>query len=110
MIHHFPTVLLNPDGNYKLQEINGAKNILIHAEKETYEYEEIIEIADNAFYTERRRYGWTIMVTDRDGQLKELFTQGSTVETCIYTTRSSQTVQEWIDKLYDKDVKQVSLF
>lgn len=110
MRNRFDTYLLDVDGAYELQEVNGVKGILIHAEKETYEYAEIVDILDNAIYVYRRQYGWTVKFVDADGQLKELFTRGPSSETCNYTTRSNQTVQEWVDRLYDKGVKQVSLF
>lgn len=110
MKHRFHPVLLNEDGSYQLQESDGIKNLLIRDGVKEYDYESISDIAEHAFYLERSQFGWTVKYKDTDGQFKELFLQGSNAEIMHYTTRSNQSVQEWIDKLYDKDVKQVSLF
>lgn len=110
MIHRFDTCLLKQDESYLLRKVDGTKNILTHAEKESYEYEEVVEILDKVFYADRRRFGWTVKFVEENGQKKEMFIRGSTTETCNYTTRSNQSIKEWIDRVYDKEVKQVSLF
>lgn len=103
MIHKFQAVLLNPDGSYQLQEINGHKNILVRDDKTEYTYEEVVAIADKAVYTKRAIYGWNIGYTE-GGQPKEIFIGG------YETTSSKQSVHEWIDRVYEKDDRQVSLF
>jgi len=68
MIRRFSIELLNPDGTFQTHTVNDAKNILIHAEKETYEYEEITEIVDKAYYLKKR----TLFVGSDDVKLKPI--------------------------------------
>lgn len=103
MTRKYQAVLLNLDGSYQLQEIDGHKNILVRDEKTEYTYEEVIEIADKAVYTKRAIYGWNIGYAE-SGQPKEIFIGG------YETTSSKQSVHQWIDRVYDKDDRQVSLF
>lgn len=105
----FYTTLLNENGSIKTQTVNGSKNIVVHADKEHYDYDEAVRIADTAIHKERRQYGWEVRFKDGD-QLKEVFIRGYGVEKCNETTCSKETLHEWIDRLYDKDNRQVSLF
>lgn len=109
MEHSFSTILLRKDGSCMTQEINGEKWILVRDKKELYTYEEIINIAKKSIGEVRERYGWEVKFKD-DGQLKEIFIRSNNSQKCNDTTKSGQSVIEWIDCLYDKNIEQINLF
>ncbi len=108
MNHNFDTLLLNKNWTFKTQVINDVKNILVNDKKQTYSYEEILKVVDLAHSMDRRQYGWDVKFDD--GQHKKLFIRSTQIEKCNHTTRSKQTIFEWIDQIYDRDVKQINLF
>lgn len=110
MIRRFSTELLNPDGTFQTQTINGAKNILIHAEKETYEYQEIIRIVDSAYYLKKEHFGWDVRFIDTDRQHKALFIRSLELKACNASTKGYKNVHDWIDHVYDREEKQIDLF
>ena len=110
MIHHFNASLLNEDGTYQTQEIDGAKGILVRADKQTYGYQEILDVVNKSYLMERWQYGWDVKFVDDDRVHKHLFIRSSHIEKCNDTTSSNQTIHEWIDHLYDKGLKQINLF
>lgn len=109
MQHKFSTVLLKDNGSCMTQEVNGEKGILVRDEKEMYSYEEIREVVKKSCSTARERYGWEVRFLD-DGQLKEIFIRSNNSQKCNDTTKAGQSVIEWIDCLYDKNIEQIDLF
>lgn len=91
------------------QVVEGTKGIIVDDEKQTYEYEEIINIVDIAYHLDRRQYGWDVKFVD-NGQKKKLFIREWGGSKCNDVTRYDQTVYEWIDHLYDRGNKQLNLF
>lgn len=108
MIHRFNTLLLDDDGNYLTQTVNGEKNILIDADKQYYRMDEILKIVDSAYYTSRERFGWTVKFNDV--QNKKIFLRTEHIKNCNDTTKQDQTIQEWLEYLYDVNPKQINLF
>ena len=109
MIHQFHTHLLNSDGSPMTRTVEGAKGILVDDDKQTYEYEEIVKIVEDAYFLERRQYGWTVEFIDA-GQKKNLFIREWFGKKCNDSTRHDQTIYEWIDYLYDRVNQQLNLF
>lgn len=108
-MHRFHTHLLNSNGTPMTQVVEGTKGISVDDEKQTYEYEEIINIVDNAYFLDRRQYGWDVNFID-NSQKKQLFIREWGGSKCNDVTRYDQTVYEWIDYLYDRADKQLNLF
>ncbi|WP_161877882.1 PepSY domain-containing protein [Alkalibacterium sp. MB6] len=106
----FNTSLLNNDLTTKTHTVNGHKNIIVRDDNEYYSYEEIKSIAEKAIETDRMTYGWEVKFKDTDNQLKEVFIRAISGEKCNETTSSKQSLEEWIDSMFDKDDKQTSLF
>jgi len=105
----FSIVLLRKDGSWMTQEVNGAKGILVRDDKEMYNYEEIIEVVKKSTGAVRERYGWEVKFED-DGQLKRIFIRSNNPQKCNDTTRSGQSILEWVDCLYDRNDEQINLF
>ena len=110
MIHRFDTYLLHEDGTYQTQVVNGEGDIVIRDEKQTYDYDEIVNVVKRAYFTERSQYGWEVKFLDADGQHKTLFIRSSYIETCNDTTSEKQTIYEWIEHIYERADKQGTLF
>lgn len=108
MIHRFNTLLLDDDGNYLTQTVNGEKNILVNDDKQHYRMDEVLRIVDSAVHTERQRFGWKVRFND--GKNKELFIRTDHVKNCNDNTKQDQTIQEWIEHLYDVNPNQINLF
>lgn len=107
MIHKFITYKLDEDGHSKTQTVNGQEEIVVSFERE-YTYEEMLDIAASAHETERERFGWSVKFDD--GEHKSIFIRSSHIESCNDTTRSDQTLIEWIDHIYGRSAKQIDLF
>lgn len=110
MLQEFNTLLLNDDGSYRTQTINGVPDIVVHSERQVYTYDEICSIVATATYLERIQYGWEVRFIDSDGSLNKLFIRSSELEKVNLTTSSKESVTDWINKLYDLDIKQMNLF
>lgn len=106
----FDTCLLNDDLSIKTHTVDGHKNIVVQDKNQHYSYEEIKSIAEKAIDTDRAPYGWNVKFRDDGNQLKKVFIRGNTVEKCNETTSSRQSLNQWIDRVFDKDDRQTSLF
>lgn len=109
-IHRFATYLLHEDGRYQTQTVNGVTGIVVDADKQEYTYDEIRDIVHSASYLERSQYGWRVRFMDAGECYKTLFLRADQLDMSNLTTKSDETAMEWVDKLYNKDIRQISLF
>uniref|UniRef100_UPI00359FA778 hypothetical protein n=1 Tax=Jeotgalibaca porci TaxID=1868793 RepID=UPI00359FA778 len=110
MIHHFLTCYLNHDGSTKTQKIDGHEGIIVQGPKQNYNYQEIKTVISQSSFAERRQFGWEVKFTDDAGNYFSIFIRSSHIKTCNDTTRSDQTINEWIDYIYGRASEQIQLF
>lgn len=107
MVHKFITYTIDVEGNSKTQTVYGQEGIVVWSEKD-YTYEEMLEVIACSYETERERFGWSVKFNS--GERKEIFIRSSHIETCNDTTRSDQTIIEWIEHIYGHASEQIKLF